>query len=175
MALGISEQTTQPPGRHVQAFTMGDVEAIMADDTADAVLITPDGMLRGHAQICSLFEQVFATIHPPDSTALNLANQVVEGDSADIRGSVISAHAHTTDTFHDAPLRDRRTHLGCPGEGEVNCLTPDRHLTAAGAHSTLSYTQSTQAATSVAETGRRPAIKTTALTRPLRSCQPCTR
>jgi ketosteroid isomerase-like protein len=178
MALGSSEQTEQTLCHHVQAFAAGDVEAIMADYTADAVFITPDGMLRGHAQIRALFEQMFATIFPPDSTALNLAKQVVEGDIAYILWLASSAHDHApwgTDTFPDAQPQDRRTNLGGPAGGEVNCLTPDWHLTAAGAHSTLTYTQSTQAATSVAEACRRHAVKATALTRPFRSCQPCRR
>jgi ketosteroid isomerase-like protein len=102
MALGISEQTEQTLRHHLQAFGAGDVEAIMADYTEDAVLISPDGTLRGHAQIRALFEQMFATMFPPDSTALNLVKQVVEGDIAYILWSARSAHYQApwgTDTF----------------------------------------------------------------------------
>jgi hypothetical protein len=178
MDLGISEQTEQTLGYHVQAFAAGDVEAMMADYAADTVLITPDVMLRGHAQIRTLFEPMSVTIFPPDSTALTLAKQVVEGDSADILWSASSAHDHAlsgTDTFRDAQPQDRRINLGGPAGGEVNCLTPDSHLTAAGAPITWTDAHSTQAATSVAEACRRPTVKATTFTRPFRSCRPCRR
>jgi ketosteroid isomerase-like protein len=102
MALGISEQTEKTLLHHWQAFGAGDVEAIMADYAEDAVLITPDGALKGHAQIRSLFAQIFAHMFPPDSTSLNLTKRVVEGEIAYILWSGSSAHYHAllgTDTF----------------------------------------------------------------------------
>jgi ketosteroid isomerase-like protein len=102
MVLGLSEQAEKTLLHHWQAFGAGDVEAIMADYAEDAVLITPDGTLKGHAQIRSLFAQIFATIFPPDSTSLHLAKQVVEGEIAYILWSGSSAHYHArlaTDTF----------------------------------------------------------------------------
>jgi ketosteroid isomerase-like protein len=102
MASGISEQTEKTLLHHWQAFGAGEVEAIMADYAEDAVLITPDGVLKGHAQIRSLFTQIFATMFPPDSTSLHLAKQVVEGEIAYILWSGSSAHYKAplaTDTF----------------------------------------------------------------------------
>jgi ketosteroid isomerase-like protein len=102
MALGISEQTEKTLLHHWQAFGAGDVEAIIADYAEDAVLITPDGARKGHAQIRSLFTQIFATIFPPDSTSLHLAKQVVEGEIAYILWAGSSAHYKAplaTDTF----------------------------------------------------------------------------
>jgi ketosteroid isomerase-like protein len=102
MALGTREQTEKTLLHHWQAFAAGDVEAIMADYAKDAVLITPDGTLKGHEQIRSLFEQVFAKVFPPDSTSLHLAKQVVEGEIAYILWSGSSAHYSAllaTDTF----------------------------------------------------------------------------
>jgi hypothetical protein len=58
--------------------------------------------MAGHAQIRSLFVQVFATIFPPDSTSLHLAKQIVEGEIAYILWSGSSAHYSAllaTDTF----------------------------------------------------------------------------
>jgi ketosteroid isomerase-like protein len=102
MAPTNNEQTEKTLLRHWQAFGAGDVEAIMADYASDAVLITPDGPLKGHAQIRSLFEKVFANMLPPNSTSLNLAKQVVEGELAYILWSGSSAlynAAFCTDTF----------------------------------------------------------------------------
>ncbi len=102
MALGITEQTAKTLLHHWQAFGAGDVEAIMADYTEDAVLITPDGTLKGHAQVRSLFAQIFAKMFPPDSTSLTLAKQVVEKEIAYIVWSGSSVHYNAplgTDTF----------------------------------------------------------------------------
>ena len=102
MTSGISEQTEKTLLHHLQAFGVGNVDAIMADYSEDAVLITPDGTLKGHAQIRSLFEQIFATMFPPDSTSLTLVRQVVEGDIAYILWAASSSHYHAplgTDTF----------------------------------------------------------------------------
>jgi ketosteroid isomerase-like protein len=102
MALGISEQTEKILLRHWQAFGAGDVEAIMADYAEDAVLITGDGVLKGSAQIRSLFAQIFADMFPPASTSLNLTRQVVEGEIAYILWSGSSAYYDApfcTDTF----------------------------------------------------------------------------
>ena len=102
MALAINEQTEKTLLRHWQAFGAGDIEAIMADYAEDAVLITPDGALKGHAQIRSLFAQIFADTFPPDKTSLNLSKQVVEGEIAYILWSGSSLHYNAplaTDTF----------------------------------------------------------------------------
>jgi hypothetical protein len=102
MALGSSEQTEKTLLRHWRAFGAGDVEAIMADYAEDAVLITPDGTLKGHAPIRSLFEQIFAKVFPPASTSLHLTRQVVEGDIAYILWVGSSAYYSAllaTDTF----------------------------------------------------------------------------
>jgi ketosteroid isomerase-like protein len=100
--VNISEQTQQTLLRHWQAFRAGDVEGIMADYTEDAVLITPDGTLKGREQIRSLFMQVFANMFPPDSTSLSMTKQVVEGEMAYILWSGSSAYYNApfcTDTF----------------------------------------------------------------------------
>ena len=102
MALGINEQTEKTLLRHWQAFEAGDIEALMADYAEDAVLITPDGALKGQAQIQSLFVQMFTNMFPPDKTSLNLAKQVVDGEIAYILWSGSSPHYNApfaTDTF----------------------------------------------------------------------------
>ena len=71
-------------------------------DYADAVLITPDGALKGHAPIRSLFAQIFANTFPPDKTSLNLSKQVVDGEIAYLLWSGSSPYYNipfATDTF----------------------------------------------------------------------------
>ena len=94
MALSNTEQTGKILLHHWQAFGGGDVEAIMADDAA---LITPEGTLKGPAQIRSLFAEIFANMFPADKTSLNLTKQVVEGEIAYILWSGNS-------TFYNAPF-----------------------------------------------------------------------
>ena len=76
-----SAQTEQTLRHHLQSFYVGDVDAIMADFAADAVLITPDGTLYGQAQIRPVFETFVTQIMPPSST-LTIVQQIVEGDIA---------------------------------------------------------------------------------------------
>ena len=74
----------------------------MADYADDAVLITPEGTLKGLAQIRPLFAKIFANMFPPNSTSLNLTKQVVEGEIAYILWSGSSAYYNAlfaTDTF----------------------------------------------------------------------------
>jgi ketosteroid isomerase-like protein len=109
MASSINEQTERTLRHHWQAFGAGDVEAIMADYAEDAVLITRDATLKGHAQIRSLFSQISENIFPPESTSLHLANQVIEGEVAYILWSAKSALYNApfcTDTFliHDGKI-----------------------------------------------------------------------
>ncbi len=54
MAPASSKLTEQTLLHHWQAFGAGDVETIMSDYATDAVLITPDGTLKGSARIRSL-------------------------------------------------------------------------------------------------------------------------
>ena len=102
MALGFNEQTEKTLLHHWQAFGAGDIEAIMADYAEDAVLIAPDGPLKGHVAIRALFANVFENMFPPKSTSLSLDKQIIEGEIAYIvwsgRSQFYSA-AFGTDTF----------------------------------------------------------------------------
>ncbi len=70
MASANSKQTEKTLLHHWQAFEAGDVETIMSDYATDAVLITPDGPLKGHAQIRSNVREDFCEYVP---TQLDLA------------------------------------------------------------------------------------------------------
>jgi ketosteroid isomerase-like protein len=102
MALRNTEQTEKILLHHWQAFGAGDIEAIMADYADDAIIITPEGTLKGEAQIRSLFGKIFAEMFPPASSSLNLAKQVIEGETAYILWSGSSPQCNApfaTDTF----------------------------------------------------------------------------
>jgi SnoaL-like domain len=96
-----SAQTAQTLQHHLESFYVGDVEAIMTDFAADAVLITPDGTLYGQAQIRPVFETFVTQIMPPGST-LTIVQQIVEGDIAYLLWAGESAYYRIpwgTDTF----------------------------------------------------------------------------
>jgi len=75
---------------HLQALGEGDIYAIMADYTEDAILLTPEGVLRGHDEIKPFFEKVIADIFPPGST-VKMLQQIIEGEIAYIIWSGESA------------------------------------------------------------------------------------
>ena len=81
----------------------------MADYAEDAMLITPEGVLKGRTQIQQLFTKIFSDSFPPRSSSLNLTKQVVEGEVAYILWSGSSARYKApfcTDTFkmHDGKI-----------------------------------------------------------------------
>ena len=96
-----SAHTEQTLHHHLQSFYVGDVDAIMADFAAEAVLITPDGTLYGQAQIRPVFETFVTQILPPGST-LTIIKQIIEGEIAYLLWTGESAHYRIpwgTDTF----------------------------------------------------------------------------
>ncbi len=96
----IGKRTEETLLKHLQAFGNGDVDAIMTDYDEAAVLIMPDGPLRGRAEIRSGFESLLADL-PPGST-LEVSKQIVEGEIAYIVWSGESEKLKipfATDTF----------------------------------------------------------------------------
>jgi ketosteroid isomerase-like protein len=78
----VGGSTEQVLARHWKDFQAGDVEAIIADYAADAVLISMMGTLKGHAQIREAFQSIFSHLFPPGASALKLEKQVIEGETA---------------------------------------------------------------------------------------------
>jgi hypothetical protein len=68
--------------RHWRDFQAGDVDAIIADYAADAVLISTMGTLKGHAQIREAFGSIFSHLFPPGASSFKMEKQVVEGETA---------------------------------------------------------------------------------------------
>jgi ketosteroid isomerase-like protein len=96
-----SAETEKVLGQHLKAFGEGNVAAIMADYSANAVLITPGGALRGHDQIRPLFEGLVAEFGKPGAS-FAMAQQIVDGNMAYIVWSAETAdnvYELGTDTF----------------------------------------------------------------------------
>jgi ketosteroid isomerase-like protein len=86
---------------HLQCFGAGDLEGILSDYTADAVLFTPDGPLIGPDAIRPLFEAMFAEFGKPGAS-FTMKTQSVEGDYAYILWTAETAdnvYEVGTDTF----------------------------------------------------------------------------
>ena len=86
---------------HLQCFGGGDLEGILSDYAADAVLFTPDGPLIGPDAIKPLFEAMFAEFGKPGSS-FTMKTQSVEGDYAYILWTAETAdnvYEVGTDTF----------------------------------------------------------------------------
>ena len=85
---------------HVEAFAKGDLDALMSDYCEDAVLVTPDGILRGSGEIETFFEEFLADF-PPSST-FELSQCTAERTMAYIVWSGRSEHLDipfATETF----------------------------------------------------------------------------
>jgi ketosteroid isomerase-like protein len=66
---------------HLKCFGEGDLDGILSDYAPAAVLFTPDGLLRGHAAIGRLFQDIFAEFGKP-GTSFRMEQQLIEGDYA---------------------------------------------------------------------------------------------
>jgi ketosteroid isomerase-like protein len=67
--------------RHVQCFFEGDLEGIVADYSADAVLFTPKGPLKGHDPIREFFRGLLKEFGQPGTT-FSMQLQSIDGDFA---------------------------------------------------------------------------------------------
>ena len=67
--------------RHVRCFFEGDLEGVVADYAADAVLFTPNGPLKGHGPIRDFFRGLIKEFTQP-GTAFSLQLQSIDGDFA---------------------------------------------------------------------------------------------
>ena len=86
---------------HLKSFGERDLNAILSDYTTDAVLFTPEKLLRGIDEIGSLFKAMLAEFGKPGA-AFALKQQSVEGDYAYILWTAETAdnsYELGTDTF----------------------------------------------------------------------------
>lgn len=86
---------------HLRSFEEGDVKGVLSDYAQDAVMLTPDGPLRGTDAIRPLFEAMIAEFGKPGA-AFSMKQQYVEGDYAYILWTAETAdnvYELGTDTF----------------------------------------------------------------------------
>jgi ketosteroid isomerase-like protein len=93
---------------HLQAFGAGDLSGLLEDYTDESVIITPDGVLRGPAQITPLFQAFLAEFAKPGAS-FHLDRRVIEEETAYITWSAETAdsvYQFATDTFwvHDGKI-----------------------------------------------------------------------
>lgn len=102
MTLTSATPTTQAIiNHHLECFAALDLPGVVADYSADAVLIVPDGPLRGVPAITPFFQSMFAEFAKPGA-AFDLRQQVVEGDVAYIwwvASTADNTYELGTDTF----------------------------------------------------------------------------
>jgi ketosteroid isomerase-like protein len=67
--------------RHVKCFFEGDLEGIVSDYSADAVLFTPSGPLKGHDPIREFFRALIREFGQPGTT-FSMHLQSIDGDFA---------------------------------------------------------------------------------------------
>src|SRR6516165_12291876 len=95
------ESTKDVIDHHLKCFGDGDLEGILSDYAADAVLFTSDGPLMGTDAIKPLFQALVAEFGKPGAT-FSMKQQFVEGDYAYILWSAETAdnvYELGTDTF----------------------------------------------------------------------------
>lgn len=66
---------------HIKSFGEGDLKGILSDYAPGAVLITPDGPLKGPNAIKPFFQAMIAEFGKP-GTAFSMKKQIIQGDYA---------------------------------------------------------------------------------------------
>jgi ketosteroid isomerase-like protein len=87
--------------RHIASFAAGDLDGILSDYAPEAVVFTPDGVLKSPASIRSLFVDLLAEFGKPGAD-FRLHSTDVHGDHAYILWAADTAdHVYelATDTF----------------------------------------------------------------------------
>jgi ketosteroid isomerase-like protein len=87
--------------RHLECFGRGDLDGILADYSATAVMFTPEGPLKGPAAMRPLFQTLFAEFGKPGAS-FSMKERSVDGDCGYFLWSAETAdnvYEMGTDTF----------------------------------------------------------------------------
>jgi hypothetical protein len=96
---GNTQQTEAVLAHHLEAVGQGNLDEIMADYAADAVLYTPNGPLRGHDEIRPFFASLSENLPKEFWEAFTMVRQDVDGEVAYIVWAAGSIAPLGTDTF----------------------------------------------------------------------------
>lgn len=77
----VTNATKEALARHQQAFGSGDIEAMIGGYSADAVMLTPGGLVRGADALRPVFEGLFAEWGKP-TTKFEMKQEIVDGEYA---------------------------------------------------------------------------------------------
>ena len=77
----MASTTEEVVRRHVTCFFEGDLEGLVSDYSADAVLFTPTGPLKGHDSIREFFRALINEFGQPGTT-FSMQLQSIDGDFA---------------------------------------------------------------------------------------------
>jgi ketosteroid isomerase-like protein len=77
----MASTTEEVVQRHVKCFSEGHLDGLMADYSADAVLFTPAGPLKGHGPIRKFFRALINEFGQPGTT-FSMQLQSIDGDFA---------------------------------------------------------------------------------------------
>ncbi len=94
-----SEQTAAVLTHHLESVVAGDLDEIMSDYAADAVLYTPNGALRGHGQIRPFFAGLPEILPADFWEKFEMILEQSDGEIAYIVWSAGTAAPLGTDTF----------------------------------------------------------------------------
>jgi ketosteroid isomerase-like protein len=95
------ESTAEVLDHHLKCFANRDMNGVMADYSAEAVFLGPEGALRGPDAIKPVFERLFAEFAKP-GTSFARAQRLIEGEYAYIVWSAETAENYyelASDTF----------------------------------------------------------------------------
>ena len=113
--------------RHVKCFFEGDLEGIVSDYSADAVLFTPNGPLKGHDPIREFFRALIKEFGQPGTT-FSMQLQSIDGDFAYALWSAETAdnvYEMATDTQSCETARSSRNRLPARSSRNDNVGRPN--------------------------------------------------
>ncbi|HEY1336483.1 MAG TPA: nuclear transport factor 2 family protein [Bryobacteraceae bacterium] len=93
--------TSEVLDRHLQSFAEHDIDGVLADYSADAVLFAPAGPLKGLRAIRPLFESLISEFEKPGSS-FQMQHRSIDGEHAHIVWTAETAdnsYEFATDTF----------------------------------------------------------------------------
>lgn len=76
--------------RHLKTFGAGDLEGVLADYADDAVMFTPNGPIKGKAELRTAFQQFIAEWGQP-GMKFNLTKELYEGENGYINWTAETA------------------------------------------------------------------------------------